>query len=153
MTIIITIAAAAAFGLAGETDRSTGEGSAHPVTQVAPAEARSEAEARAFMQLLDAGKTRESYAATTAPFRETTKFKMWELGVMLNRLKGGAQRRTPTEAERDDAPVSSPYPSLEILTFETVMLNGERRSERIVMGRENGRWRVAKVDITYPDEE
>ena len=123
----------------------------HPVEKIEPGQARSVAAARKFMDLIDAGEAAASYEAAAPTFRTAQGFGLWELGVALRRSEGGAQRRTLVEVERDGTPSNPEHEALEILIFDTIMLNGERKTERLVMALINGTWRVAKIDIVDVD--
>lgn len=123
-----------------------------PVERLAPARARSATAARAFMVLVDAGDAAASYAAAAPTLRNAHSFDLWRLGVAIRASDGGAQRRTLVAAERDSHPADPGHEALEILTFETIMLNGERKSERLVMALVDGGWRAAKIDVEDANE-
>ncbi|MEN3971772.1 helix-turn-helix transcriptional regulator [Sphingomicrobium sp. XHP0235] len=123
----------------------------HPVQSVTPTSAQSSAPALDFLTKLDAGDAKGTYAAAAPSLRESYNFDIWELGVLMNRMKGGAAQRTLTKVERIEKPANPDHERLEILTFDTARLDGERRIERIVMARTGGAWKVAKIDVDNPD--
>lgn len=120
---------------------------ARPAEDVATAQARSATAAREFMILVDAGEAAASYEAAAPTFRDAHGFDLWTLGVAMHASDGGARRRTLVNVERDGNPFNPVHEALEILTFDTIMLDGERKSERIVMALIDGRWQVAKIDV------
>lgn len=124
-----------------------------PVENVAPARTRSATAAREFMVLVDAGEAAASYAAAASTFRDAHGFDLWRLGVAIRASDGGAQRRTLVEVERDGDPSNPLHEALEILTFDALMLNGERKTERLVMALINGRWQVAQIDVKDANED
>ncbi len=124
----------------------------HPAEKIPAGRAKSEAAARKFMDLIDAGEADASYEAAAPTFRKVQGFDLWELGVALRGSEGGAQRRTLVEVERDGNPSNPVHEALEILIFDTIMLNGERKTERLVMALIDGTWQVAKIDIVDVDE-
>ena len=124
-----------------------------PVERLAPARARSAAAAHAFMVLVDAGDAAASYEAAAPSLRNAHSFDLWRLGVAIRASEGGAQRRTLVDVERDGNPSNPEQEALEILTFDTIMLNGERKSERLVMALVDGRWRAAKIDVEDASED
>ncbi|WP_454599526.1 hypothetical protein [Qipengyuania sp. SM2507] len=54
--------------------------------------------------------------------------------------------------ERDGTAANPEHEALEILIFDTIMLNGERKTEQLVMALIDGTWQVAKIDIVDVDE-
>lgn len=118
-----------------------------PVQALAPTQARSGTAARAFMVLVDAGDAAASYEAAAPSFRDAHSFDLWRLGVAIRASDGGAQRRALVGVQRDSNPSNPQHEALEILTFETLMLNGERKAERLVMALNDGRWQVANIDV------
>jgi hypothetical protein len=92
-----------------------------------------------------------SYRAAASTFREAHGFPLWELGVAIHASQGGARRRTLVDVEYDVAPANPLHEALETLTFDTVMLNGDRKSERLVMARIGGVWQVAQIDFEKVD--
>jgi DNA-binding CsgD family transcriptional regulator len=124
-----------------------------PVEKIAPAQARSVTAAREFMALLDAGEAAASYEAAAPTFRDAHGFDLWRLGVAIRASDGGAQRRTLVAVERDGNPSNPVHEALEILTFDTIMLNGERKAERLVMALIDGRWQAANIDVEDVNED
>ncbi|KPF77467.1 hypothetical protein IP78_12840 [Brevundimonas sp. AAP58] len=118
-----------------------------PVQELSPAQARSGTAARAFMVLVDAGDAAASYEAAAPSFRDAHSFDLWRLGVAIRASDGGAQRRALVGVQRDSNPSNPRHEALEILTFQTIMLNGERKTERLVMALNDGRWQVANIDV------
>jgi DNA-binding CsgD family transcriptional regulator len=121
--------------------------------QAAQARPRSAAAAQAFMAQVDAGDAAASYEAAAPALRDAYGFGIWELGVKMHASEGGAQRRTLVRVERDVSPTNPAYEALEILTFDTIMLNGDHSTERLVMALIDGVWRVATLDIEDIDAE
>lgn len=126
---------------------------ARPVENTPSVQARSATAAREFMVLVDAGDAAASYQAAASTFRDAHGFDLWRLGVAIRASDGGAQRRTLVSVERDGHPANPVHEAVEILTFETIMLNGERKAERLVMALIDGSWRVAKIDVEDANEE
>lgn len=130
---------------------------ARPTTVVRPAEvarpvqAQSVTAAREFMALLDAGDAAASYEAAAPTLRSAHGFDLWRLGVAIRASDGGAQRRTLVAAERDGNPANPEHEAVEILTFETLMMNGERKSERLAMALIDGRWQAVNIDVDDVD--
>jgi DNA-binding CsgD family transcriptional regulator len=118
-----------------------------PVQELAPTQARSGTAARAFMALVDAGDAAASYEAAAPSFRDAHSFDLWRLGVAIRASDGGAQRRVLVAVQRDSNPANPQHEALEILTFETLMLNGERKAERLVLALNDGLWQVANIDV------
>lgn len=121
--------------------------------QPVQARPRSAAAAQAFMDLVDAGDAAASYEAAAPALRNAHGFGIWELGVKMHASEGGARRRTLVRVERDVSPSNPDYEALEILTFNTIMLNGDHSIERLVMALIDGVWRVATLDIEDVDAE
>ena len=151
MSIIIAAAAVAALVIPGNEEVAR-DGDTHPVEAVSPANAQSSAAALSFMAKMDAGDAEGTYAAAAPSLRRSFKFDLWELGVLMTRLEGGAAQRTLTKVERVAKPANPDHEALEILTFDTIRLDGDRRIERIVMARTGGAWKVAKIDVDDPEE-
>ena len=122
-----------------------------PVQELAPTQARSGMAARAFMVLVDAGDAAASYETAAPSFRDAHSFDLWRLGVAIRASDGGAQRRALVGVQRDSNPSNPRHEALEILTFETLMLNGERKTERLVMALNEGRWQAANLDVQESD--
>ena len=150
----LVIAAAIALTSPGGADQkaasadqgpaAAAQGPADPAPQ---ARSQSVGAARDFLALVDAGEAAASYEAAAPAFRNAYGFGLWELGVALHAQEGGAQRRTLVSVEPDVAPANPDYAALEILTFDTIMLNGDHTSERLVMALIDGTWRAATLDI------
>lgn len=119
----------------------------HPVQTLAPTQARSGSAARAFMVLVDSGDAAASYEAAAPSFRDAHSFDLWRLGVAIRASDGGAQRRALVGVQRDSNPSNPRHEALEILTFQTIMLNGERKTERLVMALNDGLWQLANIDV------
>ena len=119
---------------------------AHPVVALPPGSAKSEREARAFLQLLAQGDAKAAYATANAGLRQRYNFDLWELGVLMYRADGEVQKRTLIGVTRDDAPDTPGIEQLETLTFDTVMLDGDRKIEKLAMGRQDGGWSVVNID-------
>ena len=150
MSITLAAIAVASFTIPGQKDGSRVD--THPVQSVSPASAQSSAAALDFLAKLDAGDARGTYDAAAPSLRKSYNFDIWELGVLMNRLEGGAAQRTLTKVERIAKPANPDHERLEILTFDTARLDGEQRIERIVMARTDGAWKVAKIDVDELDE-
>jgi DNA-binding CsgD family transcriptional regulator len=166
MSISILAAAAAALALNSQQAPSQTNATIAPDAVVAdspqsssrheqPAQARprSVAAAQAFMTLVDSGDATTSYDTAAPALRDAHGFGIWELGVALHASEGGAQRRTLVRVEHDLSPANLAYEALEILTFDTIMLNGDHSTERLVMALIEGVWRVATLDIQDVDAE
>jgi DNA-binding CsgD family transcriptional regulator len=121
--------------------------------QPVQARPRSAAAAQAFMTMVDSRDAAASYEAAAPALRDAYGFGIWELGVALHASDGGAQRRTLVRVERDVSPSNPAYEALEILTFDTIMMNGVRKTERLAMALIDGVWRVATLDIEAVAEE
>ncbi|MCM8557329.1 LuxR C-terminal-related transcriptional regulator [Sphingomicrobium sediminis] len=143
MSITILAAAGAIFvSTIAEAPRQEDADAAVPVaSQGLAGQAESAAEATAFMALVDAGDAEASYAAASETFRDAYTFKLWDFGVSLRALQGGVFQRVLTKVER-------PTDGVEILYYETEMLSGEKKAERIFMERVGSGWKVANVTIT-----
>ena len=152
MSITLAAIAVASFVVSGEKE-TVADGDTHPVEAVSPARAQSSASALDFMAKIDAGLAKAAYDAATPRFRDTYSFDMWELGVLMHKAEGGAQRRTLVAVERDGEVADARYDEIEILIFDTVMLDGERKTERLVMARMGRAWKVAKIDVTDHGEQ
>ena len=159
---ILIVAAAMAFNSQQAPSQNAAEATATPgpdavattaprspsrAEQAAQARPRSTAAAQAFMALVDAGDAAASYEAAAPALRNAHGFGIWELGVALHASEGGARRRTLVRVEHDVIPANPDYEALEILTFDTIMLNGDHSTERLVMALIDGVWRVATLDI------
>ncbi|WP_260482227.1 helix-turn-helix transcriptional regulator [Sphingomicrobium flavum] len=163
MTITIALIAGAAVGLtmngsteadAVNTDASAGaaEAAAHPAKEVATSKSLSADTARDFLKRVDAGEAKAAYAMTSENYRQGNGYDLFELGVLMRANAGGAQRRTLVNVEGDADPDTPGASALEILTFDTVMLNGDRNTERVVMGRVGNGWKVLDVDTEDEDD-
>jgi DNA-binding CsgD family transcriptional regulator len=146
---ILAVAAAIAIGSQGDPLRKNAETAEAGTTaeQSAQARANSDTAARAFLALIDARDAEASYQAAAPTFREAHGFPLWELAVAIHASQGGAQRRTLVDVRRDVAPANPRHEALETLTFDTIMLNGERKTERLVMARIDGVWQLAQIDF------
>ena len=154
MTITIAFAAIATVALTqGGGDTAGAADAVHPAEEVAASAARSEPAARAFMTMLDQGDARKAYDAASPSFRKTYKYDLFELGVLMHKSTGGAQRRTLVSVERDRDPAGTGQDELEILTFDTVLLNGDRRPERLVMARSGSKWQAVNLTVENDGEE
>jgi DNA-binding CsgD family transcriptional regulator len=123
------------------------------VETISATQARSFTAAREFMVLVDAGEAAASYEAAAPSFRNAHGFDIWRLGVSILASDGGAQRRALVGVTRDGNPANPEHEALEILRFETLKLNGERKTERLVMALSNGRWQVANIDVQDASED
>lgn len=132
---------------------ATASSSSTPAGQTAQARPRSFAAAQAFMTLVDARDATASYQTAAPALRDAYGFGIWELGVAIHASDGGAQRRTLVNVERDVSPSNPAYEALEILTFDTIMMNGVRKTERLAMALIDGVWRVATFDAEVVDAE
>ncbi|WP_245157654.1 DUF4019 domain-containing protein [Brevundimonas sp. A19_0] len=143
----LVIAAALTLNSPGGAVQNTApavQGSVDPAPQ---ARSQSIGAARDFLTLVDAGDAAASYEAAAPAFRNAHGFGLWELGVAFHAQEGGAQRRTLVSVEPDNAPANPEYAALEILTFDTIMMNGDHKSERLAMALIDGVWRVVTIDI------
>lgn len=151
-----TLVVAAVIALNGQGDplRKNAEAveAGAPAESVAQARARSDAAARAFLALVDGRDADASYRAAAPAFRDAHGFALWELAVALHASQGGAHRRTLVDVKRDDDPADPRHEAEETLTFETTMLNGERKYERLVMVRIGDVWQVAQIGFEKLDE-
>ncbi len=120
--------------------------SSSPAGTAAQARPRSVGAAQAFMDLVDGREAAASYEAAAPALRDAYGFGIWELGVAMHASNGGAQRRTLVGVEHDVSPSDPAYAALEILTFDTIMMNGLHRTERLVMALIDGVWRVVRFD-------
>ena len=120
------------------------QGSVDPAPQ---ARSQSIGAARDFLTLVDAGDAAASYEAAAPAFRNAHGFGLWELAVAFHAKDGGARRRTLASVEADSAPTNPDYAALEILVFDTIMMNGDHKSERLAMALIDGVWRLVTIDI------
>jgi DNA-binding CsgD family transcriptional regulator len=165
---ILIVAAAMALNSQQAPSQNNAEGAATPgpdavtatsprssvgAEQAAQARPRSAAAAQAFMAQVDSGNAAASYEAAAPALRDAHGFGIWELGVAMHASEGGARRRTLVRVEHDVSPSNPAYEALEILTFDTIMLNGDHSTERLVMALIDGVWRVATLDIEDVDAE
>lgn len=117
-----------------------------PAERTASIQARSDVPAREFLSLFDQGNAGASYAAAAPAFRNALGIELWELAAVIRASEGGAQRRILVDVEEDGNPANPAFQAMEILTFHTVMLNGKRSVERVVMVRIGEDWKVAAFD-------
>lgn len=118
-----------------------------PPERTASTQARSDVAAREFLSLFDQGNAGASYAAAAPAFRNAHGIELWELAAVIRASEGGPQRRTLVDVEEDANPANPEFQAMEILTFHTVMLNGKRTVERVVMVRIGEDWKVAAFDV------
>lgn len=123
-----------------------------PTETIAANQARSGMAAGEFLALFDQGKAAESYAAAAPALRNTHGIALWELAAAVRATEGGAQRRTLIDVQTDASPTNPAFEALEILTFDTMMLNGKHMVERLVMARIDGGWYAAAFDAEEVDK-
>ena len=119
---------------------------------IAPDQAQSVRAAIEFLSLFDQGKAAESYAAAAPALRSAHAIELWELAAAIRATEGGVQRRTLVDVENDASPTDPAFQALEILTFDTIMLNGKHMAERLVMARVDGGWHAAAFDAEDVDK-
>ena len=143
----LVIAAALTLNSPGGAVQKTApavQGSVDPAPQ---ARSQSIGAARDFLALVDAGDAAASYEAAAPAFRNAHGLGLWELAVAFHAREGGARRRTLASVEADSAPTNPDYAALEILVFDTIMMNGDHKSERLAMALIDGVWRLVTIDI------
>ena len=159
-TAIIAIAAIA-VNVTGDADRSSA-GDEYTASSTAPAsdfepsapmqQAPSEADARAWLDLVDAGNAAVSRDQAADALRATYGENFWELGVALRRNNFGLMldRRLVAVKRRNSANgVSGEY---EVLTFETDFSKESAVIEQLYMQEVDGRWRVAEFTGADDDD-
>lgn len=144
-----TQALVAEADVASPAEASSREG---PAERIAPDQARSILSAQEFLSLFDQGKAAESYAAAAPALRNAYGIELWELAAAIRATEGGAQRRTLVDVKNDASPANPAFEALEILTFDTTMLNGKHLVERLVMARIGGGWYAAAFDAEEVDK-
>lgn len=121
-----------------------------PDASSAPAETATVAEstvtrsARQWLELVDASKWQESWAATTDSFRALNTVERWQSASMSARVPLG-QIRSRTLVSEQSVP-AAPNGN-QIVKFRTDFANKSGAIETIALAREGGSWRVAGIYI------
>lgn len=115
----------------------------------APSATRSEAEAAArsaerFLELIDAGRWPESYAATGTEFRRLNTLKAWtDVSARLRPPLGTLVTRDITSNEY----VPAPPAGYRLVKFRSAYANGTNQTESVSLAWEDGAWKVAGIVI------
>lgn len=131
-----------ALGLAALT-LMPGTTQAPPPSTTAPA-IPADAAARQFLELIDAGRWRESYGRFGAAFRKLNSEQVWsEVSQRVRPPLGAAVSRTLLGQET----IPVPPAGVEMLKFRTRFATGGEKVETVTLNQEGGDWKVVGVTI------
>ncbi|MEH3041387.1 MAG: DUF4019 domain-containing protein [Sphingomonas paucimobilis] len=116
---------------------------APPATSAAPATPAPDA-ARQFLELVDAGRWRDSYARFGAEFRKLNSEQVWsDVSQRVRPPLGAVVSRTPIGQET----IPVPPAGVEMLKFRTRFATGGEKVETVTLNQEGGDWKVVGVTI------
>ena len=116
---------------------------APPPATTAPATAAPDA-ARAFLELVDAGRWGESYGRFGAAFRKLNSERVWtEVSQRVRPPLGAVVSRTLLGQET----IPVPPAGVEMLKFRTHFATGGEKVETVTLDQEGGDWKVVGVTI------
>jgi DNA-binding CsgD family transcriptional regulator len=114
--------------------------------QPAPALAQSEVvqTARAWLELVDAGRWAESYAATGATFRKQNTLDLWRTTSETVRVPLG---RVVSRVALSEEGIPAPPDGYQLVRFRTRFAAKPNAIETLTLARQDGAWKVAGVYI------
>ena len=96
--------------------------------------------ARTWLQLVDAGKWEESWAATARSFRSMNTVAAWQSASEGARVPLG---RVLSRTLKSEESIPAPPAGLQLVRFQTSFANKPAATETLSLTREGGSWRVA----------
>ena len=120
----------------------TAPASPAPASAMTPAESPAAAAARRFLELGDAARWSDAYAATGKSFHAANTLQGWTAAAQKVRAPMGAVASRTYLTEVD---VPAPPAGLQVVKYRTRFADGREVTETVALDQEQGAWKVVGI--------